>query len=1157
MPTCNATSSTTLAFSTFAYAAPESVPPLNTSECIKSHRILPDVAAARLYDTWKTLIPTLVDVQLGYTQRTVGKILERPSTVLSACRSQKCAQRRTTLIGLFFDTQVLILNGLFPTSPSQPRLAVSTDLLAFYRALFERSCDAVNALASALHTHYVRRGFHMTNGKGEFIQEPFRRSLGQAILWFDVLQVELESQLERAVQASRDLVEASRNPPEHPAPFIPTADVVPRERCATILLQRCPACFGGVSFGRKLEEGGDIHVATDGNFHHRHRRSAGDSPHFYDPTYFLPKAQVDDIGRHINRSRKSTPKLHAPLVPHEAIDLCENSYEAADGMKQKAAMDSFDDTGIMALICRHDIPLFFANIDTPGEQQKYAVALIDHLFTLLPRSATVVTLYDVGCVLSRSLSQYNILPEAVTKRLRFATTAMHAYGHEWSCQLVYNPRICEGLGLSDGEGTERLWSRFIRLIGIQRSSSRQRRLWLLDRQAAAIGLEMRADLGDWIRRRLKRGIDEQGTAAQTTLDECDATVEDLRHQWALQRQSQLSIRAHAPARLKKELETVFALQGDLDASEKALQATSDVISKGNVSRCTLDAIESLERSHQRLMDKVDVLYASLNIHDKFPELEGINIEFVRTLLLARDLKINIRKCAIGSFFEWDKLDRAVGGTQQALGTKLHQQTRKAISKRQPALLAALRKFNGYCERLEELYEPGCGIPLPTPLPTKLNELRNDQTLMEDIWITPSAGEVPSWLDDQDVRDGIRAMLKRDRCIEEQWFGDELAAIELALQLPESMYYCRYPSLIHALITSQISDFLSYYASGGDISNIFKFVAMRISGTSQETALRWIPQTLISCATLLEEEEVEVEVEVEEEGKEDPEVIATSFNHPPPEHFALGDVMNIDTPDSEGEEDIDIPTEPCALITWHTPERVVVDPVPPMNDTTVVVPGIIRTRVRPARDAFPQQVFEPKDIGILASPTALLNDTLINGCAALLYSESLQVSPAVEQYAILSTHDLPCIRYNASDDRLWRNISWTGYWAKDVWIIPIHRPSIVGHWVLCIVHLQSKEIHLFDSFAEQRPWKSDVKDIMKLIVRLFNIARQHDRAFRVNIDFDGWIARPLITNGYDCGVWVLAMIAATLRGCHSTALKEDNMPAFCHYLRTLVLSIPAF
>jgi hypothetical protein len=116
---------------------------------------------------------------------------------------------------------------------------------------------------------------------------------------------------------------------------------------------------------------------------------------------------------------------------------------------------------------------------------------------------------------------------------------------------------------------------------------------------------------------------------------------------------------------------MFALQGDLDASNKALQATSEVITKGNVSQHTLDVIESLEQSHQCLMDKVDVLYTSLNIHDKFPELEGINIEFVQTLLLACNLKINIRKRAIGSFFEWDKLNHAVGGMQQALGRWLH------------------------------------------------------------------------------------------------------------------------------------------------------------------------------------------------------------------------------------------------------------------------------------------------------------------------------------------------------------------------------------------------------------------------------------------------------------------------------------------------------
>lgn len=60
--------------------------------------------------------------------------------------------------------------------------------------------------------------------------------------------------------------------------------------------------------------------------------------------------------------------------------------------------------GLMALVCRHDIPIFFANIDSPGEQQKYSVALIEALFNGLPATATVLVLYDIGCVLDRSLT---------------------------------------------------------------------------------------------------------------------------------------------------------------------------------------------------------------------------------------------------------------------------------------------------------------------------------------------------------------------------------------------------------------------------------------------------------------------------------------------------------------------------------------------------------------------------------------------------------------------------------------------------------------------------------------------------------------------------------------------------------------------------------
>ncbi len=55
--------------------------------------------------------------------------------------------------------------------------------------------------------------------------------------------------------------------------------------------------------------------------------------------------------------------------------------------------------------------------------------------------------------------------------MQFATSVMHAYGHQWTCQLAYNPRLKPGLGLTDGEGVERLWSRLRKLIGVTRMST--------------------------------------------------------------------------------------------------------------------------------------------------------------------------------------------------------------------------------------------------------------------------------------------------------------------------------------------------------------------------------------------------------------------------------------------------------------------------------------------------------------------------------------------------------------------------------------------------------------------------------------------------------------------------------------------------------------
>ena len=122
-----------------------------------------------------------------------------------------------------------------------------------------------------------------------------------------------------------------------------------------------------------------------------------------------------------------------------------------------------------------------------------------------------------------------------------------------------------------------------------------------------------------------------------------------------------------PARLKKELDTVLVLQADIDNTNKLLQLAQTTIEKGNATPGILDALASLEHTHVKLAAQAETLYSSLNVHNQFSELSHVSLDFMRTLLMARDLKINIRKRAVGSFFEWDRSDFAVGGKDKPLG----------------------------------------------------------------------------------------------------------------------------------------------------------------------------------------------------------------------------------------------------------------------------------------------------------------------------------------------------------------------------------------------------------------------------------------------------------------------------------------------------------
>ncbi|KAJ8469462.1 hypothetical protein ONZ45_g16881 [Pleurotus djamor] len=793
-------------------------------------------AAARLFEHWKQVIPQLIGPFLTYQETHMAMATPYPPDHIHGPPCAKGCEaplyRSLTLTALLFDhykiikvttcpchelLPLLVGEGLFPCSPVRPNLAVSIQMLEFHRCLFEKALDSVNAFVGGLNNFYLQRGFTLSGTKGDQMTDPFRRAMGQAIQWHDVMLSQIERETRDAISQGDNAVRAL--PIENP-PW-----VHPSFECSPLLRSRCPACFGGTEFGKPFSVGGDFHVAVDGNFHHRQRKGTGDTPSSYVPDYIIPAEKVDEAGVRIAaaQSKKGgTDKPNPSRVPDVAVDECQHSYLAANGNIAKSDAKIFDSHGLMALVCRHDIPLFAANINTPGEGQKYAVSLIEHFFEHIPSVANVVVLYDVGCVLDRSLHKRDIVSQSVRDRLRFVTSAMHAYGHQWSCQLEYNPRMQEGLGLTDGEGVERLWSQIRMLIGITRNAGTSKRIWLLDRQLGHVAITGRKDLGRFMRHRFKNGILPKDLEATVVLDECGVKLATLASLWEEQRDSQLSLAAHAPSVLKKEIDGILKLQDDLDQWQKGLNTSKSFLKRMKVKTDQIrDACDALNA-------QVEDAYVALNIPATLPSLKNVPLSAIKLLLLLREVKSSIRQRASGMFFEMERLDQAVGGRNLALGTRLHQQTRKGISKRAPALRNSIRKYNtlrdtltGQLAQLRKRSDfKGWEIPVPPRLPEDIQALQDCDDLMEDVWIDATYKKPSRWLTDPAVRRGIRAMLKKKRCDEEarrlrqevdnmcHWLAREMVATEYALQRQENRHL-RMPILLYQ---SQLSALTSLWAS---------------------------------------------------------------------------------------------------------------------------------------------------------------------------------------------------------------------------------------------------------------------------------------------------------------------------------------------------------
>ncbi|KDQ08818.1 hypothetical protein BOTBODRAFT_118161, partial [Botryobasidium botryosum FD-172 SS1] len=562
------------------------------------------------------------------------------------------------------------------------------------------------------------------------------------------------------------------------------------ERPSAYLRAHCPLCFGGRQnciLGTIRGSGiiSAMPYCFDSCFGHKRRAGQGLDPEIpYDDSQFLPDDLVREMMERVEKARgepKKTPKKsekHAEFsglpVSNSVLDHCEATFIAAQENVAKSSKKFYSDTGLMALLCRHDRVLWLVNLTTPGERQHYALALIVQLFLHLPSFWRIGLLYDIACQLHRSLVKWDLLPEYL-HRLVFGVSVFHAYGHQWPCQLVYHPRKRVEFGLTDGKGCERFWFAISPLIPSLRVSGYYRRLFVLDCQLIHLEEISLARLGAWLVRR-SHACAKRLEEAAANLKKCGTDVGILRSQWRAQVKAQMekaprqskNIADHAVekvilerAKLEDAAAAIVTLETHLSAIPCEEEEAREAVGLDLQSACATSA---------RVSAGLKTMEKALGVTGKQQLAVLKGDPYLRARMNARALRSRIRARIIEHKFERTKIERAF--RRQMQQEKNHAHTNASIHRRKGSIVALIRKFNKLVDDMKDLRRDG-KAPTESKLPRKLDSAKifrldvDDDLWQDDPGLGDDAGDVPGWLGNDKIRDGIVAMLEQDRCLEEE------------------------------------------------------------------------------------------------------------------------------------------------------------------------------------------------------------------------------------------------------------------------------------------------------------------------------------------------------------------------------------------------------
>ncbi|KAF6753506.1 hypothetical protein DFP72DRAFT_990710 [Ephemerocybe angulata] len=214
-------------------------------------------------------------------------------------------------------------------------------MLDFVRLLHLRSAPNKTAWTLTLETFLRGRGYRI-NGK-----DIIRRKFTAALKWFTYLEAEKDKYIRKAIIRLSTPGKSTMEDEDEEEGLGEWVDV--EEEGTAYLARCCPCCFVSPQ----------VVVCIDACFTQKRRtpvRGIGTDPplrHSY--TAFLSPKEVLDAKDEVEERRPRREQLEKGMkVPTSVLDACQDSFKAADEKRTKASTKYFADTGLMALLCRHD-----------------------------------------------------------------------------------------------------------------------------------------------------------------------------------------------------------------------------------------------------------------------------------------------------------------------------------------------------------------------------------------------------------------------------------------------------------------------------------------------------------------------------------------------------------------------------------------------------------------------------------------------------------------------------------------------------------------------------------------------------------------------------------------------------------------------------------